>query len=171
MSDWLVTSLEIILRGVSFMFGRVLRGWLQKGLDNMDVTVKSMSFAHIQTAAPFIDMEIEFKNMSLFVIQIDRQVNAIAKLLSQIDKSEAIALLPVLSELDLLRLLPNKRGNDILRVFITPTVVSKIMAHANVGQVEQWRFTFKWRVVVNGQVFACQRTIVHEEVPRMLVLP
>lgn len=165
MTDWYTTVAEVFLRLAVKMFGRFLRKWLEKGMDRLDIKITSMRFLFLQTENPFIEAEIEFTNLSIFRMIVDRQVKGEAKLVTI---SNGV-LLPVLSSLDLLKIDPSKRGQDLAKIFMPTNVAQKIIKYSDVGQESKWSFCFKWRLIVNGQVFHHERTIDYEQVPKLLV--
>lgn len=165
MAVWYTTVAEVFLRLAAKMFGRFLRKWLKKGMDKLDIKITGIHFSFLQTENPFIEAEIEFTNMSIFRMIVDRQVKGEAKLVTI---SNGI-LLPVLSSLDLLKIDPSKKRQDLVKIFMPTNVAQKIIKYADVGQESRWLFYFKWRLVVNGQVLPLERIIPFAQIPKLLV--
>lgn len=85
------------------------------------VKIIGMRFPFLQTENPFIEVEIEFTNMSIFRIIVDRQTKGEAKLTTLSGR----ILLPVFSPLDLLKIDPNKKGQDSVQIFTPASVAQK----------------------------------------------
>lgn len=164
MANWHITVAMLFLRLVGKMLGRFLRNWLRTGIDKLDVKIINMHFPFLLTENPFIEAEIEFTNMSIFRIIVDRQVKGEAKLVTLGNG----VLLPVLSSLDLMKIDPSKKRQDLVKIFMPSNIAQKIIMYAEKGQESKWIFRFKWKLNIQGQIFHLEEEKEYKKVPKIL---